>query len=249
MLLRNREVFAYWKRLGLLYLFLGIEALDEETLHLHRKRVTLNENLQALEVARQLGLIVAINLIADPDWDEAQFRIIQEWAASVPEIVHLTINTPYPGTETSHTEARKLTSLDYRLFDVQHAVLPTRLPLQQFYRELVKTQAILNRKHLGFRALWGASKMVLGHLWHGQTNFLRMLWKFPRVYNPERQYADHFRDGPYTLSPPQGQAVAAVKPSDLYVHVPKMTQQRARRPTRETPAQDVATQEARAPTK
>ena len=133
-LLRNREVFAYWKRLGLLYMFLGIEALDEETLHLHRKRITLNENLQALEVARQLGLIVAINLIADPDWDEAQFRFIQEWAASVPEIVHLTVNTPYPGTETWHTEARKLTSLDYRLFDVQHAVLPTRLPSSSFMR-------------------------------------------------------------------------------------------------------------------
>src|SRR5439155_7817524 len=242
-LLRNREVFAYWKRLGLLYMFLGIEALDEETLHLHRKRITLNENLQALEVARQLGLIVAINLIADPDWDEAQFRFIQEWAASVPEIVHLTINTPYPGTETWHTEARKLTSLDYRLFDVQHAVLPTRLPLQQFYRELVKTQAILNRKHLGFRALWGASKMVLGHLWHGQTNFLRMLWKFHRVYNAERQYADHLRDGPYTLSPPQGHTSTTFKASDLYVHVPRVTQQRARRATRETPAPNVSAQE------
>jgi magnesium-protoporphyrin IX monomethyl ester (oxidative) cyclase len=246
-LLRNREVFAYWKRLGLLYMFLGIEALDQETLHLHRKRVTLNENLQALEVARQLGLIVAINLIADPDWDEAQFRFIQEWAASVPEIVHLTVNTPYPGTETWHTEARKLTSLDYRLFDVQHAVLPTRLPLQQFYRELVKTQAILNHKHLGFRALWGASKMVLNHLWHGQTNFLRMLWKFHRVYNPERQYADHFRDGPYTLSSPRGQTVTTLNPRDLYVHAPKVTQQRARHATPDTPAQAMSTQEARPP--
>jgi hopanoid C-3 methylase HpnR len=246
-LLRNREVFAYWKRLGLLYMFLGIEALDEETLHLHRKRITLNENLQALDVARQLGLIVAINLIADPDWDEAQFRFIQEWAARVPEIVHLTVNTPYPGTETWHTEARKLTSLDYRLFDVQHAVLPTRLPLKQFYAELVKTQAILNRKHLGFRALWGASKLVLSHLSHGQTNFLRMLWKFPRVYNPERQYADHFRDEQYSLSPPQGQTGTTLKPSDLYVHVPKVTQQRARRATPETLAQDVSVQEARSP--
>jgi magnesium-protoporphyrin IX monomethyl ester (oxidative) cyclase len=194
-------------------------------------------------------LIVAINLIADPDWDEAQFRFIQEWAASVPEIVHLTVNTPYPGTETWHTEARTLTSLDYRLFDVQHAVLPTRLPLQQFYRELVKTQAILNRKHLGFRALWGASKMVLSHLWHGQTNFLRMLWKFHRVYNPERQYADHFRDVSYTLRPPQGPAVTALKPSDLYVHVPKVMQQRARRATQQAPDQDVSAQEARASTK
>ena len=235
-LLRNREVFAYWKRLGLLYMFLGIEALDEETLQSHRKRVTLNENLQALEVARQLGVIVAINIIVDPNWDAAQFRFIQAWAAGVPEIVHLTVNTPYPGTETWHTEARKLTSLDYRLFDVQHAVLPTRLPLQQFYAELIKTQAILNRKHLGFRALWGASKMVLGHLRHGQTNFLRMLWKFNSVYNLERQYADHFRDRPYTLRPPQEPAVTIPKPGDLYVHVPRVAQPRAGRSAREAQA-------------
>ena len=230
-LLRNRKVFAYWKQLGLLYMFLGIEALDEETLRLHRKRVTLNENLQALEVARQLGLIVAINIIADPDWDAAQFRFVQEWAASVPEIVHLTVNTPYPGTETWHTEARKLTSLDYRLFDVQHAVLPTRLPLQQFYAELIRTQAILNRKHLGFSALCGASKMVLGHLWHGQTNFLRMLWKFPRVYNPERQYADHFREVQYALCPPPEHVVTRPSPTTLYVHLPRGAQQRASRAT------------------
>ena len=225
-LLRHREVFAYWKRLGLLYMFLGLEALDEDTLQLHRKRVTLNESLQALEVARQLGLIVAINIIADPDWDEERFRFIQEWATSVPEIVHLTVNTPYPGTETWHTEARKLTALDYRLFDVQHAVLPTKLPLLQFYAELIKTQAILNRKHLGFRALWGASKMVLAHLRHGQTNFLRMLWKFHRIYNPERQYADHFREVHYTLSPPPDYSPSTLTPADLYVHRPRVAQRR-----------------------
>ena len=32
MLLRNREVFARWARLGLRYMFLGIEAIDEEGL-------------------------------------------------------------------------------------------------------------------------------------------------------------------------------------------------------------------------
>ena len=43
---------------------------------------------------------MAINIIADPSWDEERFRIVREWAISVPEIVHLTVNTPYPGTET-----------------------------------------------------------------------------------------------------------------------------------------------------
>jgi len=100
-LIKNREVFAFWKRLGLRYMFLGLEAIDEEGLKLHRKRVTPGENFEALEVARALGLTVAVNIIADPDWAEQRFAGIREWASSVPEIVHLTVNTPYPGTETS----------------------------------------------------------------------------------------------------------------------------------------------------
>jgi magnesium-protoporphyrin IX monomethyl ester (oxidative) cyclase len=230
-LLKNRDVFAYWKQLGLLYLFLGLEALDTDTLRLHRKRVTPDENMQALEVARELGLIVAINLIADPAWDEEHFRLVREWAVSVPEIVHLTVNTPYPGTETWYTEARQLTSLDYRLFDVQHAVLPTTLPLPRFYQELVQTQAILNRKHLGFAALRGVGTLALRLLLQGQTNFLHMLWKFRQVYNPERQYADHLRQATYTLSPPQAQEMARPRSAELYIHTPRQGQRRPARTT------------------
>lgn len=219
-LIRNREVFAYWKRLGLHYMFLGLEAIDAEGLKLHRKRVTPGENFKALEIAREIGLTVAVNIIADPDWDERRFRVIREWALSVPEIVHLTVNTPYPGTETWYTEARKLSTLDYRLFDVQHAVLPTRLPLRRFYEELVRTQAVLNRKHLGVAALRKTASSALGHLLHGQTNFVAMLWKFSRVYNLERQYADHLRDVKYAMRPPRAPAAARPSLAELYIHNP-----------------------------
>src|SRR5207244_12812841 len=43
-LLRNREVFERWAKLGLRYMFLGIEAIDEEGLKRHRKRVNLGDN-------------------------------------------------------------------------------------------------------------------------------------------------------------------------------------------------------------
>src|SRR5207247_2041199 len=83
-LVKNRDVFEYWKRLGLRYMFLGLEALDEEGLKLHRKRVTPGENFQALEIARELDFTVAINIIADPDWAERRFDIVREWPSSVP---------------------------------------------------------------------------------------------------------------------------------------------------------------------
>ena len=219
-LIKNQELFARWKRLGLFYMFLGIEALDEEALKAHRKRVTLNENLRALEIARSLGLTVAINLIADPSWDEARFAAVRDWALTVPEVVHLTVATPYPGTELWLTESRQLTSLDYRLFDVQHAVLPTKLPLKRFYELLVNTQSVLNRKHLG----WGALKLYGGAALRaasrGQTNYLRMLWKFSSVYNTERQYADHLKPVRYEMKPPRPLLGSKPSKQELYIHMP-----------------------------
>jgi magnesium-protoporphyrin IX monomethyl ester (oxidative) cyclase len=219
-LLKNREVFAYWKRLGLHYMFLGLEAIDEEGLKLHRKRVVPGDNFKALEVARELGLTVALNIIADPDWDEARFATIRAWALSIPEIVHLTVNTPYPGTETWLTESRKLETLDYRLFDVQHAVLPTRLPLERFYGELVKTQAVLRQKHLGFSAMKGAARIIAGQLLRGQTNFAKSIWKFNRVYSVQRQLADHARPVTYAMTPPKPALTTKPRPDQLYVHMP-----------------------------
>lgn len=218
-LVRHEDVFAYWKRLGLTYMFLGLEALDEEGLKRYRKRTSTDINLKALDVARRLGITVAINIIADPDWDEERFRWIREWALSVPEIVHLTVQTPYPGTETWYTESRRLTTLDYRLFDVQHAVLPTRLPLRRFYEELVTTQAVLARKHLGKAAIMQTAGIVGRHLLHGQTNFVRSLWKFGSVYNAARQSGDHEREARYLLPEPPARASAPGR-GELFVHAP-----------------------------
>ncbi|WP_282693312.1 hopanoid C-3 methylase HpnR [Streptomyces sp. CC208A] len=220
-LLRNTEVFQRWARLGLSYMFLGMEAIDAEGLDLYRKRVSPDDNFRALEAARKLGIDVAINLIVDPAWDEERFRVIREFALAVPEIVHLTVMTPYPGTEIWHTESRKLTTRDYRLFDIQHAVVPTTLPLDVFYRELVKTQAVINRKHLGLRTALGALRVLGGNLARGQTNFARMLWKFNRVYNPARQLADHDRPVRYELPLPRHLDVGDRR--KLYVHARSAT--------------------------
>jgi len=220
-LCRNEEVFAYWRRLGLEYMFLGLEAIDEEGLKAHCKRSSTGINSKALEVARKIGVTVAINLIADPDWDEQRFEVIRQWALSIPEIVHLTVATPYPGTETWFTESRKLTTRDYRLFDIQHAVLPTRMPLDKFYEELVKTQSVINRKHMGFGIIKDVAFLVAKLALQGQTNFAKMLWKFNKVYNPKRQYADHFKETRYQIRLPDqiGKRPAG---DTMYVHAPKV---------------------------
>ncbi len=225
-LLRNKEVFKFWKTLGLQYMFLGVEAIDEEGLRMHRKRISLGRNFEALEFARSLGITVAINLIADPDWDRKRFETVRQWCLEIPEIVNISVNTPYPGTESWVTESRKFQTRDYRLFDIQHAVLPTKLPLPEFYGELVRTQQILNKKHLGWAALKSTAILAAGHLMRGQTNFVKMLWKFNSVYDPKLQIADHQRSVSYhmALPPPPREHVDSKL---LYILPPKGRRGRA----------------------
>jgi hypothetical protein len=54
-------------------------------------------------------------------------------------------------------------------------------------------------------------------LLHGQTNFIRMLWSFKNVYDPERLYRDHSRDVKYIMEP---RPERKPKASELYVHPP-----------------------------
>lgn len=225
-LLRNKEVFRAWRKLGLSYMFIGLEAIDEEGLKQFRKRVSLDSNWEALEFARSLGITVAINIIADPGWDRARFETIRNWCLEIPEVVNISVNTPYPGTEIWHKEVRRLTTRDYRLFDIQHAVLPTTLPLPEFYAELVRTQQVLNRKHLGLRALAGSAGIAARLLARGQTNFVRMLWKFNSVFNPALQLADHAAPARYEMSLPPD-AGSAFDRRRLYVHAPGGRRSRA----------------------
>ncbi len=202
-LLKNKDVFQYWKTLGLSHLFVGLEAIDEGSLKSFRKGVSLSRNWEALQFARSLGIVVAVNVIASPAWEEEQFQAVREWAWSVPEVVNISVETPYPGTEIFLARGQALSTRDYRLFDIQHAVLPTKLPLKNFYQELIQTQQVLNRKHLGLRNLIHASGIAAKFLLKGKTNFVKMLFNFNRVYNPARLLAEHQRDLEYEMRIPQ----------------------------------------------
>ena len=120
------------------------------------------------------------------------------------------------------TESRRVTSRDYRLFDIQHAVLPTRLPLEEFYAELVTTQRAIFSKHLGWRTLYDAASLATSLLLRGQTNFVKSLLKMNSVYRTDLLLADHARPVEYEIPvKPAREAQPAATGRSLYVHAPR----------------------------
>jgi magnesium-protoporphyrin IX monomethyl ester (oxidative) cyclase len=48
-----------------------------------------------------------------------------------------------------------------------------------------------------------------------------MIWKFNKVYNADRQYADHQREVRYQLPPPAAQPGPVADQKNLFIHVPQ----------------------------
>jgi hypothetical protein len=62
------------------------------------------------------------------------------------------------------------------------------------------------------------SRLLAGQLIRGQTNFLKMLFKFSKVYNIDRFCADHDKPVAYAMRRPEEYAHKPT-PSELVVHV------------------------------
>jgi hopanoid C-3 methylase HpnR len=216
-LLRNKDVFQFWKELGLAFMYLGLEAIDADGLQNFRKRISLDKNLEALEFARSLGIAVAVNLIVDPSWERRQFEHARWWAKQIPEFVNYPVLTPYPGTEKWYTESRQLATRDYRLFDLQHSVLPTKLPLAEFYEELVRTQMDVYDKVTGLAGILSIAPYLIRNLLRGQTNLLKLFVNYNKVFNPRQLLLDHDQPVNYELRLPP-ETVDKVDPDQLYVH-------------------------------
>jgi hopanoid C-3 methylase len=84
----------------------------------------------------------------------------------------------------------------------------------------VRTQAVLSRKHLGFAALRATAGIAARLALRGQTNFLKMIWKFNSVYNTERQCGDHQQPVKYAMRPPAAPGAPKPRARDLFVHIP-----------------------------
>jgi len=197
-IVRHPEVIASWRKVGLDGVFIGFEKPNQNGLDMLNKHNSVENNEQALEVLRQQGIEPNTSFIVSPDDDHNDFATLRSYMRHLKLRVPLfAILTPLPGTALFDEVKERLTANDYRLFDLLHAVLPTRLPLAEFYQEFANLyreayplwKLNLVKLYIFLRGLWPRSseqffwqKMLTeirslmdtqSYLETGKSNFLR----------------------------------------------------------------------------
>ncbi|MFO7952560.1 MAG: radical SAM protein [Bacillota bacterium] len=141
-LVNNPDLVDLWHRAGLRSTLIGFEQIDQEGLDKLNKKNSVINNEKALKMLQDKGISVMASFIVDPQCDYSDFQrlidYVRRWNIKIPSY---TVLTPLPGTVLYEEMKDRLITSEYHLFDFLHAVIPTRLPLKEFYRELARLWA------------------------------------------------------------------------------------------------------------
>jgi radical SAM superfamily enzyme YgiQ (UPF0313 family) len=137
-IVRRPDLVEKWRDVGMELLLLGLEACNDQALKEMRKRTTTEMNRGAIEICHANGVEVAAYLIVDPAFNHEDFMRLSEYVEKN-NLTHpvFTILSPFPGTDLYNRVKETLITEGFELMDFFHTVLPSKLPLDEFYEEFL----------------------------------------------------------------------------------------------------------------
>ncbi len=186
---------------GLVMVLSGFESNHDDNLKALRKRSTWEKNIEANRVMRAVGIFSTGIFMVRCDWTRAQFQELYDYVNTLEIAIPLfTVLTPLPGTQLYRAYQDKLMSTDHRLFDLLHAMLPTRLPRAEFYKELARAYTATEKSvYAAFRKLFRARPRFVKDVLPGMVWFYARTWRYQRINDDHRSYLrdeEGLLDGP-----------------------------------------------------
>lgn len=195
------ELMARLAKNGLVMVLSGFESNDDDNLAALRKKSSWRKNVRANEVLLDNGIFSTGIFMVRADWTKQQFDDLVEYVNSLKIGVPLfTILTPLPGTQLYRAYKDKLLTTDHRLFDLLHAVLPTRLPREEFYAQFCRLyEATGESVQAAYKALLKNRGGFIAKILPGMVWFYARTWRYQRVHHDPRSFLrdeEGLLDGP-----------------------------------------------------
>lgn len=214
----NPDLMRRLRDAGLVMVLSGYESNDENALEALLKRGTVEKNMRAAALLRELGIFSTGIFMVRQDFREEDFdklyAHINELGIALPLVAIL---TPLPGTQLYRARRHELLTEDRRLFDLLHSVLPTYLPRRRFYQRFAEAnQATWEGWKKGN---WAVIKQRPGFFADALPGIARFLRR-ARRYRPILESADtHLRDE-LGIIDPEVRLVEKAEPLDARRRLP-----------------------------
>jgi len=150
---KHPSLIEQWKKVGLERVFVGLEFMRDADLKLLRKGSTAENNKTAVKVLKSLGIDIYPTFIVRPEFDRSDFADLRRYCLDLDlNFIGFPVLTPLPGTDLFNEVKDKPVTSNYDYFDFFHTLLPTTLPMKDFYKELTtlyrRSRSLKNRINL-----------------------------------------------------------------------------------------------------
>ena len=134
-IVEHPEMFSLWKKAGLSTLYVGLESMNKASLDAFNKKTGVETNRKAVEVLRDIGITLHASFIVKQDFTKKDFKQVEQDVKNIcPAEVTFTVLSPSPGTAFWYEQKNRFICDSFKYYDCMHTILPTRLPLRQFYQ-------------------------------------------------------------------------------------------------------------------
>jgi hopanoid C-3 methylase len=135
---RHPDLIEKWKKIGLERVFVGLEFMRDADLNLIRKGSTVANNIRAIQILKDLDIGIFPMFIVKPEFEKKDFADLRKYCLGLKlDFIGFSVLTPLPGTDLYDEVKDRLINFNYDHFDFFHTLLPTTLPVKDFYDELV----------------------------------------------------------------------------------------------------------------
>lgn len=138
-IVQHPELFEKWRNIGLQQVFVGMESFSDSHLRSMNKGITIAQQEEAVRVLKGLGILLYASFVVDSSFTRKDFRSLTSYVRHLKlHYASFSILTPLPGTTMYQERREELLPYRPEMFDFLHTVLPTYLPLEEFYAEFAR---------------------------------------------------------------------------------------------------------------
>jgi anaerobic magnesium-protoporphyrin IX monomethyl ester cyclase len=133
-IIRDEDILPKYRQAGIIHVYVGAEATDQETLDRINKEITVNDSRRAIELLAQHGMISETSFVLGfpeetPASIERTFQMTKDFN---PDFAHFLAITPWPYAEFYNEVKDYIAVTDFRLYNlIEPIIKPEKMTLEQ----------------------------------------------------------------------------------------------------------------------
>lgn len=202
LVIKHQDILREWKQYGLAKLMIGFEGVRKKDLNDVSQKTALETNTEAIRILHEIGIDTMAGFIIYPDFTVEDFKTLRRYVRENGiYYVEYTSLTPFPGTRFYDESKAKLSSYNPELYDMQHQLLETTLPLKEYYKQVALTYLTTYLPHRSFTCKVNF-KLSLNPFHPMYRSFARFVWKNYTAYKDHEREVKPLKTDSYTLPHP-----------------------------------------------